>query len=154
MLGFFTAARYIINIAQVINHMTWLVKHIGSWLFLGQLKVRKFQNENMNSSHCTNSSFIFWAMWRLHIFILKFSDLYIIDTSSPRDLYKMTFVGETADWKQISLINQRQPNVSFPFLCLFVREARDPPSYGHYGQFCLLLAIEKAKICRLEFGKN
>ena len=71
---------------------------------------------------------------------------YKIDTSSLRNLYKMTLVGETADWKQISLINQRQPNVSFPFLCLFVREARDPPSYGHYGQFCLLLAIEKAKI--------
>ena len=52
------------------------------------LKVRKFQNEYMKSSHCPkyerknlkNSapfqifSFIFWAMRRLHTFILKFPD--------------------------------------------------------------------------------
>ena len=59
------------------------------------LKVRKFQKENMELSHCpkyerkiSNSalntcgrifqifSFIFWAIRRLYIFILKFIDLY------------------------------------------------------------------------------
>ena len=64
-------------------------------LLLSFKKVRKFQNENIKSSYfpkyewknLKNSAlnkylqqnfsnlFIFWAMWRLHNYILKFSDL-------------------------------------------------------------------------------
>ena len=76
-------------ISAMSFHSYWI------WNILTFLKVRKFQNENMESSHCPKYErkiwkilpwtlraeffkfflFIFWAMRRLHIFILKFTDL-------------------------------------------------------------------------------
>ena len=41
------------------------------------LKVSNFQNENKKWSHCPKFLFISWAMRYLHIFFLKFTDLYI-----------------------------------------------------------------------------